>query len=540
MIQLPNFDPNTVDVRAQLLDIDRADCEESLYFFMKSAWRYIDPAIWQDSWAVDAICQHLQALVDGEIQRLIINVPPRIGKSNACSVVFPAWVWAQTERTVTSGPGVPLLYASYNDSLSKRDSVKCRRLIESPWYQERWGSRFKLNSDQNTKSRFSNDQGGERLITSIGAGVTGEGGNIIVADDPNSATDMASEAALESCIEWWTSAMPSRANNPALAAWLIIQQRLGENDLTGHVTSTEADQWVHLMLPARYEPERSYFTPIGWKDPRTEVGELLWPERFSEAVLEGYMKRMGPHIFAGQMQQRPEPKGGGIIKRDWWQEWKRPQYPAFDYILACLDTAYTKDTMNDPSGMIIWGVFSDERAQRTRVVGSNGELIELASSYTEFAPKVMMIHAWDEHLEFHELVERVDKECRDFKVDDLKIENKASGISVAQEIRRVYARAKYGVQMFDPKSQDKTARLYSVQHLFADGTVCAPNRPWVDRVIEQVGQFPKGKHDEYADLVSMGLRTLRDAGLLIRQPEREAEIESEKAYAGRVQSLYEC
>ena len=487
------FDPRSVDAEAQLLDIDRADCEESFYVFLKAAWRYIDPAPFQESWAIDAICEHLQAVVDAQIRKLLINCMPRIGKSNTVSVAFPAWVWAQPNVSPTSGPGVPLLYASYADKLSLRDSVKCRRLIESPWYQARWGTRFQLASDQNTKSRFTNDKGGERLITSIGAGVTGEGGNIIVADDPNAANEVASEASIQTTIDWWTTAMPTRANDPDHAAWIIIQQRLAENDLTGHILEHEADGWTHLCLPGRYEPERSFHTVIGWKDPRTQPGELCWPERFSEEMLKGLERRMGPYIFAGQIQQRPEPRGGGIVKRDWWKLWDREKYPPMDFILACLDTAYTEDTMNDPSGMIIWGIFSgDVKAQTTRIAGPNGELMIPSSTYSEFAPHVMCMHAWDEHLELHQLVEKVATTCVKMKVDTLLIENKASGISVAQEIRRLYSREKFGVELFDPKSQDKTARLYSVQHLFAEGIVYGPDRPWMEKVIAQVGQFPKG------------------------------------------------
>ena len=158
-------DLSQVDAKAQLLDLDRADCEESLYEFLKRAWRIVDPNPWKDGWVVAAIAEHLQAVCDGQIKRLVVNVPPRCSKSSLISVAFPAWVWAQAERSATSGPGVQFLYASYADRLSLRDSVRSRRLIESPWYQSLWGSRFQLNTDQNTKSRFGNDQGGERLIT---------------------------------------------------------------------------------------------------------------------------------------------------------------------------------------------------------------------------------------------------------------------------------------------------------------------------------------------------------------------------------------
>jgi predicted phage terminase large subunit-like protein len=534
------FDLTKIDQRLQLLDLDRVDCEESLYTFLKRSWANIDPAPWADGWHIQAICEHLEAVVDGQIRQLIINVPPRCCKSITTSVAFPAWTWAQSRKSPTSGPGVPFLYASYADRLSLRDSVKCRRLIESPWYSQRWGRRFQLLGDQNQKSRFANDQGGERLITSIGAGVTGEGGNIICIDDPNAANEVASEASIETTISWWTTVMPSRLNDMATGAFVIIQQRLAENDLTGHIQENEADGWVQLILPARYEPERTIIlsTSIGWTDPRTEPGELLWPAKFSDESLKRLEKKMGPFISAGQLQQRPEPQGGGIIKREWWKLWVGGAvYPAMDFVLGCLDTAYTEDTMNDPSGMIVWGVFSGsllegEIAQSTRSMGRDGRPMYIDRRYSEITPQVMLMHAWDDRLELHNLVTRVAKVCVAMKVDLLLIENKASGISVAQEIRRLYSNERFGVQLFDPKSQDKTARLYSVQHLFAEGIIYAPDLTWAERVITQVGMFPKGKHDEFVDLTSMGLRHLRDNGLIARAPERQAELQSLTVYPG--------
>lgn len=537
---LQGFDLSNIDPKRQLLDLDRAEFEESLYEFLKAAWPYMDPGKWIDGWHLDAICEHLQAVVDGQIRRLIINLPPRHGKSLLLSVAFPAWTWAQPLRSPTSGPGVPFLYASYADKLSLRDSVKCRRLIESPWYRTLWSDRFSLTGDQNTKSRFTNDQGGERLITSIGAGVTGEGGNIICIDDPNAANDIASEASIEETITWWTTAMPSRLNDPESGAYIIIQQRLGENDLTGHIQENELEGWTQLILPGRYEPERAFSTSIGWKDPRTEPGELLWPERFSEASLKRLETTMGPWTFAGQIQQRPEPKGGGIIKSDWWVNWERDTFPQMDFCLATLDTAYTTKQQNDPSAMVVWGVFSgDTKAQANRMIDANGQPMYIDRTYTEGAPAVMTMYSWTARLELHELVAKVAKCAKDFKVDVLLIENKASGISVAQEIRRLYANERFSVQLFDPKSQDKMARLYSVQHLFAEGLVYAPDTKWAQAVIKQCGQFPKGAHDDLVDCVSMGLRTLRDMGLLTRGPERIAEIEESKRFLGnQTQALY--
>jgi predicted phage terminase large subunit-like protein len=462
--------------------------------------------------------------------------------SSLSAVALPAWTWAQPKAAHTSGPGVAFLYASYADKLALRDSVKCRRLIESQWYQNFWGHRYQLTSDQNTKSRFSNDQGGERLITSIGAGVTGEGGAVIIIDDPQAANEVASEANVQEVLDWWTQVMPTRPNDQELSAIVVIQQRLAENDLTGHILGTESEGWTHLCLPGRYEQDRSFVTTIGWKDPRTEPDELLWPERFSENALKRLEKTMGPYIFAGQIQQRPEPKGGGIIKLEWWGVWDQEWYPPFDFLLGCLDTAYTEDTANDPSGMIVWGVFSDStKSQVSRLLDSEGRPIYMDRTYDAAPPKAMLCHAWEDYLDLHKLVERVAESCKRFKIDLLLIENKASGISVAQEISRLYSNERFGVQLFDPKSQDKFARLYSVQHLFAEGIVYAPKTKWADMVIKQVGSFggkPGPKHDEFVDLTSMGLRHLRTAGLLTRAPERHAELEKMKEYHRSLEPLY--
>jgi len=868
----------TVDAKRQLLDLDRAEYEDSLYLFLTHAWRYIDSSPWTDGWPIEAIAEHLQAVVDGEIRRLIINVPPRFGKSSITSVAFPAWTWAQSYRGPTSGPGVQFLHASYAQQLTLRDSVKCRRLIESPWYQSMWGDRFTLNSDQNTKSRFSNDKGGERLITSVGAAVTGEGGscfvagtmvstpaghvpieslkigdiilafdhsrgkvvsskilathrrksndlyqldsfsgnrfictgdhpifspgwgyifasemgrgdglivengkdnsssfdlrqlreadgkttirskegaqakqsgclllenmllstscdkkygsmrrlrkakkdptlemlfgclqgnmaveksketilpplwndfrnetyaerqdmdnilfsslcgcgsfgqnageielklqeqfpileslqineagcfgagrsrmhslrgggdeastgisckinsscpscgsqpskqragkpdyslpalscqtsrwnfdgvssvaslgtreewvydiqveefsnffadgvlvhNCIIVDDPNAASEAFSEATIETTKEWWDGTMSTRLNDPKTGAFVIIQQRLAEDDLTGHILEKERDDWTHLMLPMRYEPERSFVSGIGWKDPRSEPGELLWPERFGDAEVSRLERALGPFSAAGQLQQRPEPAGGGVIKRDWWQLWEDASFPPMDYIVASLDTAYTTKTMNDPSALSIWGVFTSETtAQASRILDADGRPMYIDRSYMDAAPKVMLMHAWEARLEIHELVEKVAKTCRSLKVDVLLIENKAAGHSVAQEIRRLYNHERFGVQLHDPKSQDKLSRLYSIQHLFAEGMIYAPDRSWAEALITQVGQFPKGKHDDMVDTVSQALRHMRDIGLLTRGAERIEEIESMKTYpGGQLQPLY--
>ena len=530
-----DLDGMTIPIDEQIKDLDRADCEDSLYKFLVNGWRYIDPAPFSHGWPIEAVAEHLQAVVDGEIKRLIVNIPPRCAKSSLTSVAFPAFTWAQPRKSDTSGPGVQFLHASYAQSLSLRDSTKCRRLIESPWYQGLWGDRFALMGDQNTKTRFDNDKGGSRLSTSVGSSLTGEGGNIIVVDDPNAAQEAFSEATIASTIEWWDGALSTRLNNAKTGAFVVIQQRLSEEDLTGHILSKDVGEWTHLCLPMRFEPERSFHTSIGWEDPRKEAGELLWPERFGEREVGILERQMGPWTAAGQLQQRPEPKGGGVIKREWWRLWERDIFPDCDYVIASLDTAYTTKTENDFSALTIWGVFSggDQKAMATRVIGRDAETASvIMRSYSEEHPKIMLVWAWQERLELHDLVLKVQQSMKKYKVDKLLIENKAAGISVAQEIRRMYGHEDFAVQLVDPKSQDKLSRLYSVQHLFAEGLIYAPDRAWADQVITQTSTFPKGKHDDLVDTVSMALRHLRELGMLVRGAEWTADLENKMEFSG--------
>jgi predicted phage terminase large subunit-like protein len=147
--------------------------------------------------------------------------------------------------------------------------------------------------------------------------------------------------------------------------------------------------------------------------------------------------------------------------------------------------------------------------------------------------------AWAERLELHDLVQKTVQTCKKFKVDTLLIENKASGYSVAQELRRLFAWEDWSVKLVDPKGQDKLARLYSVQHLFSESMVFAPDRAWADQVITQTSVFPRGKHDDLVDTVSQALRHVREIGVLERNEERMAEMsEALQYHSGAFAPLY--
>jgi predicted phage terminase large subunit-like protein len=277
-------------------------------------------------------------------------------------------------------------------------------------------------------------------------------------------------------------------------------QRLHERDVSGVILDQNMG-YDHIMLPMRFDPSRQCVTRLGYADPREIEGELLFEDRFPEHVVDRDEAAMGPYATAGQYAQSPEPRGGGIIKDQWWRLWDKGEYPDLSYIVAALDTAYTTKAENDPSALTIWGVFSAAADQvATRMVDRYGRTIEGANASQSEAlgatPKVMLMYAWQGHLAIGDLVIKVDEICSRMKVDVLLIENKAAGHSVAQELRRVFNHARFGVQMYDPKTLDKVARLYSVQHIFSEQMVYAPGKDWAEMVIRQVSSFPRGAHDD--------------------------------------------
>lgn len=302
------------------IDVDRKP-DTSLREFCALGWHVVEPATtFTPGWHIDAICEHLEAVTFGDIRQLVISMPPRHAKSLLCSVFWPTWLW-------TFRPAFRWLFASYAQSLATRDSRKCRLVINSPWYQSRWGHVFELTGDQNQKTRFENDKTGYRIATSVGGSGTGEGGDCVLVDDAHNVKQAISDAQREAALVWWDETMSTRLNDPKTGAHVIVMQRLHERDLAGHVL--EQGGYEYLRLPARYEeivyvqgvgfkPGR-HVTSIGWTDPRTKDGELLWPERFGEKELAKLEKSLLAYGAAAQLQQRPSPRGGGKIKRAWFE-----------------------------------------------------------------------------------------------------------------------------------------------------------------------------------------------------------------------------
>lgn len=285
------------------------EAEANLHDFVRQAWPVVEPfTSFIDGWHVRGICRHLEAVTRGEINNLLINVPPGCCKSLLCSVFWPAWTWLRQ-------PSARWLFASYNQELSTRDSLRCRYVIESDWYQRQWGDRFRLAGDQNQKIRFDNDQRGWRLATSVGGRATGEHPDFIVVDDPHKVQEAQSELERQAAIDWWDGTISSRGQIRGVRR-VVVMQRLHERDLSAHLL--EKPGWCHICLPMEYEPDRMPMTPLGWSDERAVPGELLWPEAFRREIVEGIKIDMGTLRAAGQLQQRPAPLGGSVFRREWF------------------------------------------------------------------------------------------------------------------------------------------------------------------------------------------------------------------------------
>lgn len=291
----------------------RRDAMVNLHTFLQHyAWPVLQPGTkFVDNWHIHAICEHLEAVSTGQIKRLVINLPFRMLKSTIISQAFPAWEWIKR-------PHLQYLTASYAKDVATRDAVDSRKIIESQLYQDAWGAKFKMTSDQNVKTRYENDAKGSRVVTATDAAGTGFGGNRIIIDDPVSAAEADSETARATSIEWWRGTAATRLNNPQEDAIVLVHQRLHQQDLTGYVLAEERG-WEHLVLPMRFDPELRKTTILGFKDPRKDKGELLSPQRLNNDTVTEMEERLGSYHTDAQLQQNPSGREGSIFKQKDWK-----------------------------------------------------------------------------------------------------------------------------------------------------------------------------------------------------------------------------
>lgn len=490
--------------------------EESLSEFARGAWHVLEPVtLLKWGWALDAICDHLEAVTGGDIKRLLMNVPPGSMKSLLTGVFWPAWEWGPRHQ-----PHLRYLSTAHKQDLAVRDNLKCRRLIQSEWYQSRWP--ITLTGDQNAKTKFENDKTGFREAMSF-TSMTGSRGDRVILDDPLSVDDANSDAALEAAETTFREALPTRVNNDD-SAIIVIMQRLHEKDTSGIILKEKLG-YEHLCLPMEFEKTRRCETSVGFIDPRKEEGELLFPERFSAKTVAMYKQTLGEGGYAGQMQQRPSPAGGGILRIKHFQLWPVTwKLPAFEYIIQSYDGAYDDDatSSNDPSACTVWGIF-EERGIRGAI----------------------LLDAWDDHLGYPDFRKKVlaDWHCmygktdgrKGKKADAILVENKSSGISILQDLRR----AKIPAVPYNPGRMSKIARAHAVSavHEMNNIYILESNKEpgkfitWARKFVLEVETFPNAEHDDYVDTYTQALTFLRDGGQLEMPETAEDEIEDRDYYA---------
>jgi predicted phage terminase large subunit-like protein len=518
-----------------------------LLSFIRYFWHVLEPAVeFKEGWAIEAVCEHLEAVTFGEIQRLLVNLPPGFCKSLIVDVFWPAWEWGPMGMS-----HLRYVAFSYTARITDRDNNKFGVLVGSLEYQRLYGHKVVL--DKTGEKKISNGHMGWKLASSVGGVGTGERGDRVILDDAHNVKEAESEIVRTDTVRWFREAMSNRLNDPTTGAIVIIMQRVHGEDISGVILDLGLP-YCHLMIPMEFDPDRALddegqpiATAIGWIDPRLDVDDpesgrdvLAWEERFPKAVCDDIKAEVGPFAWAAQYQQTPEQRGGGIFQRLWWQVWDPPdgRFPALEYIVASLDSAFTEKEQNDPSGMTVWGVFKDGSAHR----------------------RIILLHAWRKRLRFHgPNVERLPKEtdfmhkrraqphwglvewtvdtCRRFKVDRLLIEAKASGITAGQELQRQHGREGWAIQLCQVKG-DKVARAIAVQPTFSQGMVYAPVRDWAEMVIEEMAVFPMGKFKDLTDSATQAMKHLRDIGLA-QSDEEEKFVETEAVrHKQRPRALY--
>lgn len=446
------------------INIERELCSRSLAHYARRAWHILEPAAelkW--GWALDAICEHLEAVSSGEIRRLLMNVPPGSMKSLLTGVLWPSWEWGPKNRQE-----LRYLGTAHKQDLAVRDSTKCRRLIASPWYQSLWP--VELTGDQNAKTKFENNRTGFREAMAF-TSMTGARGDRVILDDPHSVDDANSKAHLESAVKTFREALPSRVNNQD-SAIVIIMQRLHENDVSAEALELG---YEHLCIPMRYESGRRCVTSIGWEDPRQADGELMFPERFDEKQVAELERSLGTYAAAGQLQQRPAPAGGGVFKAEWIKHWQ--VLPPLDHLMIYADTAMKTDEKNDFSVFQLWGKGKDGKAYLVDMIRDKWESPQLLSNAKAF---------WDKH-----------RATYAGKLRKLKVEDKASGTGLIQQLRQ----AKIPVDGI-PRNRDKVSRAHDTAPQVEAGNVLFPDRhDHLSVLLDEIKTFPNATHDDTVDPV---------------------------------------
>ena len=466
-------------IQALAWEAERELATRSLHEFVRQAWPLLEPDVkFVDNWHIRAICAHLEAVGRDEIEQLMINVPPGTMKSLLTCVFWPAWTWARE-------PGKRFLFSSYAESLSLRDSIKTRLIVQSTWYQARWP--LQLVKIQDT--RLENDKGGWRIVGSITGKGIGEHPDYNVADDPHNVLNAESEADRLQVTRWFEGVFCVRGEVRNVKR-VLVMQRLHASDCAGLALSKGG--WTVLCLPMRYEIDhptassQARITSLGFFDPRTEDGDLLWPEVYDDHKVTLMENNMGIYTAAGQLQQRPSPREGGTFKRDWF-EIVDIIPPRLQRIVRYWDKAGTKDGKGARTAGVLLGEFLRARDdKRMKYVILDVKKGRWAAPEREEVIK----HTAEEDAEMYPA----------HRVETCVEQEPGSGGKESAEFT-VINLAGHDVSV-DKVSGSKETRAEPLASQASVGNVAIIKAPWNGEFLAEIELFPMGERKDQVDAAS--------------------------------------
>jgi predicted phage terminase large subunit-like protein len=428
------------------------------------------------------IAEALDRVIAGKCKRLMIAMPPRHGKSQMGSYLFPAYLMGKL-------PQSKLIVGSHTAELAQRFGRMIRNLVEDERYAELFPN-TKLSVDSKAAGRWNTNAGGEAFFIGKGGAMTGRGGDIVVLDDILDEQDAVSETAMENTWEWYTSG-PRQRLQPN-GAIIIINTRWKTDDLSGRLLRQQgqlkSDQWEILEFPA--------ILPSG---------NPLWPGYWALDELEKVKMSIGLKKWNAQWQQQPTNDDGAILKREWWRRWKYDEPPNCSYIIQTMDTAYSKKETADFSVIATWGVFRPSADE---------------------GPGLMLLSVKKGRWDFPELKRVAKAEYVYWQPDNVLIEAKATGTPLQHELRKMGI----PVTMYSPggrrTGQDKVSRANAVAPILESGMVWYPeDEEFAQDMVEECAAFPNGSNDDQVDAMVMALMRFRQGNFVSLQDDDDEERE---------------
>ncbi|MCC2646584.1 MAG: putative phage terminase protein, partial [Rickettsiaceae bacterium] len=418
------------------------------------------------NWHIDLIADELETVENGDIKRLMINMPPRALKSVCVSVAWPAWLLGHN-------PSLRIIVASYSQVLSIKHSLDCRAIMESSWYKEMFPE-TRLSEVHNTKSKFLTTQFGFRFAVSVGGSITGEGGDYLIIDDPHNPTHIHSRRQREKVKAWYEQTFATRLNDKKKGAIILVMQRLHEGDLAGHLLAS-SKRWQHLKLPAIAQEEQIF--EVNGKAYIYRPGEVLHSAREEAEELDYIQEELGSHNFAAQYLQEPVSNASSLIKAEDITFYT--QLEEFDFIVQSWDTAIKVASSNDYTVCTTWGVKEN---------------------------RYFLIDMLRSKFEYSELKRTIIEQAAKYRTNMVIIEDKASGQSIIQDLA---IETNIHIKKYRPV-KDKITRFAATIPYFESGRILIPeNAPWLNVFMQEIMAFPNSQHDDIVDSLSQFIDVIK-------------------------------